>query len=197
MHAIVGLGNPGRRYERTRHNVGFMVVDTLAQRWRESYRPGKGAYVYARSAGHETLLVKPTTYMNDSGRAVRELCDYYKIELENLMLVYDDLDIPFPTLRLRKQGGAGTHRGMQSVLQHLGDEQFARTRLGIGGGQGNQPAEVFVLKPYSSSEQSQLPEQLDRSADALEFWLKAGIDQTMNRFNMSETGAEKEGNIHE
>jgi len=192
MYALVGLGNPGSRYAQTRHNAGFLVVDELARRWQVDYRPGKGSYVYARAAERDALLVKPTTYMNNSGLAVRHLVDYYKVELDRLMLIYDDLDLPFPALRLRKLGGAGTHRGMQSVLQHLGVETFPRLRVAIGGRQGNLPSEVYVLKSYSREEQQVLGEQVDRAADAVEYWLRNGIDQAMNRFNATITGPQKE-----
>lgn len=198
MFAVIGLGNPGSRYTDTRHNAGFMVVDELASRWAVDYRPGKGSYVYAKSMSNDTLLVKPTTFMNHSGQAVRHVLDYYGVELPDLMLVFDDLDLDFPALRVRKQGGAGTHRGMQSVLQHLGSETFPRTRLGIGGEQGQRPAEAFVLEKYSKQERELLPDQINRAADAVENWLREGVEQTMNRFNtQTDPGTEKEESLNE
>ncbi len=197
LHAIIGLGNPGTRYAATRHNVGFMVVDLLARRWNLSFKPGKGSYVLARNRDPEVLLIKPTTFMNESGQAVRHVRDYFKMELSDLMLVYDDLDIPFPALRLRKQGGPGTHRGMQSVIRHLGDQEFPRLRLGIGGDQGRQAAEIYVLKNFKRSEKSDLPFLLDRAGDAAAAWLQDGIETAMNRFNTRENGYEKEELIHE
>ncbi len=185
LRAIIGLGNPGDRYAKTRHNAGFMVIDELAQRWQVSFKPGKGNYIFAKSTQQDTILMKPTTYMNNSGQAVRHLVDYYKISTEDCMIVYDDLDILFPELRLRKQGGAGTHRGMQSVIQHLGDTNFPRTRMGIGGNQGRRLSEDFVLENYSKDDLNILPEQLGKAADALEYWLKNDIDNTMNRFNIN------------
>ncbi len=185
LRAIIGLGNPGDRYAKTRHNAGFMVIDELARRWQLSFRPGKGSYVFAKSPTQDAILMKPTTYMNNSGQAVRHLMDYFKIEAEDCMLVFDDLDIPFPEIRLRKLGGAGTHRGMQSVIQHLNTTEFPRTRMGIGGEQGRRLSEDFVLENYSKIDLNILPEQMGKAADALEHWLKGDIDNTMNRFNVN------------
>lgn len=190
--AIIGLGNPGARYAKTRHNAGFMVVDELAQRWQVIFRPGKGNYVFAKSPSRDAILMKPATYMNNSGQAVRHLMDYFKINTQDCMIVFDDLDIPFPEVRLRKQGGAGTHRGMQSVIQHLSTNDFPRTRMGIGGDQGRRLAEDFVLENYSKNDLDILPEQLDKAADALEYWLTADIDNTMNRFNVNPRKAQAE-----
>ena len=192
LRAIIGLGNPGDRYAKTRHNAGFMVIDELAQRWQVSFKPGKGSYVFAKSAQRDAILMKPTTYMNNSGQAVRHLVDYFKIATEDCMIVFDDLDILFPEMRLRKQGGAGTHRGMQSVIQHLNDTSFPRTRMGIGGDQGRRLSEDFVLENYSKEELDILPEQLGKAVDALEYWLQGDIDNTMNRFNINPKKAQVE-----
>ncbi len=192
LRAIIGLGNPGDRYAKTRHNAGFMVIDELAHRWQVIFRPGKGNYVFAKSAQRDAILMKPTTYMNNSGQAVRHLIDYFKMPTEDCMIVFDDLDILFPELRLRKQGGAGTHRGMQSVIQHLNDTNFPRMRMGIGGDQGHRLSEDFVLENYSKDDLNILPEQLGKAADALEHWLTDDIDNTMNRFNINPRKAQAE-----
>ena len=183
--AIIGLGNPGERYAKNRHNAGFMVVDELAQRWQITFRLGKGSYVFAKSSKWDAILMKPTTYMNHSGQAARHLTDYFKIDTLDCMLIFDDLDIAFPEIRLRKQGGAGTHRGMQSVIRHLNTPDFPRTRMGIGGSQGRRLAEDFVLENYSKVELNILPEQLVKAVDAVEYWLKNDIDNAMNRFNVN------------
>ena len=190
--AVIGLGNPGERYARTRHNAGFMVIDELARRWQANFRPGKGTYVFAKANAQDAILMKPATYMNHSGQAVRHLSDYYKIKANDCMIVFDDLDIPFPEVRLRKQGGAGTHRGMQSVIQHLNTTEFPRTRMGIGGTQGNRPAEDFVLDNYSKDDFDVLPDQLSKAADAIEYWLKHDIDNAMNRYNVNLRKREEE-----
>ena len=184
-HAIIGLGNPGDRYAKTRHNAGFIVIDELARRWQADFRPGKGSYVFAKVNAQDAILMKPTTYMNNSGQAVRHLLDYFKIEDADSMIVFDDLDIDFPEIRLRKQGGAGTHKGMKSVIQHLGTHDFPRLRMGIGGEQGQRLSEDFVLENYSKHDLDILPEQVDKAADAIEFWLRDGMDQAMNRFNVN------------
>lgn len=185
LKLIVGLGNPGSRYAKTRHNVGFMTVDMLSGRWHQDYRSGRGAYVYAKDNGREAMLAKPTTFMNNSGEAVRHLMDYYDVDLADTLVIFDDLDIPYNQLRVRKTGGAGTHRGVRSVIQHLGSEDFPRIRIGIGGNQGPRPAEVFVLENFEEAETTLLPQVIERAADAAENWLVHGIDHTMNRFNQT------------
>jgi PTH1 family peptidyl-tRNA hydrolase len=184
-HAIIGLGNPGSRYAQTRHNAGFIVIDELAKRWQADFRPGKGSYIFARCNDQDAILMKPTTYMNNSGQAVRHLLDYFKIEELDCMIVYDDLDINFPEIRLRKQGGAGTHNGMKSVIRHLASNDFPRLRMGIGGEQGRRLAEDFVLENYSKHDLDILPEQVEKAADALEYWLTDGMDPAMNRYNVN------------
>lgn len=185
LKLIIGLGNPGTRYAKTRHNVGFMVVDHLAQRWQQDFRSGRGPYVYAKDGVHNAILAKPSTYMNNSGEAVRHLMDYYDCELADTMVIFDELDIPFNQLRIRKTGGAGTHRGIRSVLQHLGSEDFPRLRIGIGGSQGSKPAEVYVLENFDAAETKLLPQMIERAADAVEDWLKNGLDHAMNQFNQT------------
>ncbi|MCF7823378.1 MAG: aminoacyl-tRNA hydrolase [Candidatus Marinimicrobia bacterium] len=201
LRAIIGLGNPGDRYAKTRHNAGFMVIDELARRWQVNFRPGKGSYVYARSSSRDAILMKPTTYMNNSGQAVRHLKDYFKISENDMMVVFDDLDIPFPEIRLRKQGGAGTHKGMQSVISHMDEQSFPRTRMGIGGAQGQRLSEDFVLENYSKSDLNILPEQVEKAVEAIEYWLTEDIDNAMNRFNINplknQTEDTKEENKYE
>jgi len=184
-HAIIGLGNPGSRYAKTRHNAGFIVIDELARRWQADFKPGKGSYIFAKCSAQDAILMKPTTYMNNSGQAVRHLLDYFKIDHSNGMIVVDDLDIDFPEIRLRKQGGAGTHNGMKSVIQHLGSHDFPRLRMGIGGEQGRRLSEDFVLENYSKNDLDLLPEQVGKAADAIEYWLAEGMDQAMNRYNVN------------
>ena len=180
--AVVGLGNPGEEYRLHRHNAGFMVVDELARRLRVKFASGPGPYQLARKG--ETLLMKPTTFMNESGRAVAHLVEQYDIDFQNLMVVYDDLDLPFPSFRIRKQGGPGGHKGMQSIVNALDTTGFPRLRLGIGGRQGNLPAEVFVLQNYSAEERPQLQKQIELAAEALHSWLKyPDLDRLMNRYN--------------
>ena len=184
LKTIIGLGNPGRQYATTRHNVGFMVIDELAKRWNLTFKAGKGRYVMAKDVSKNTILVKPTTYMNLSGEAAQHVIDYFHIDIMDCMLVFDELDIPFPQVRIRKQGGSGTHKGIQSVIYQFNDDVFPRIRMGMGGQQGLKPSEAFVLESYLKDEIIGLGEQINKAADAAEFWIESDdIDNTMNRFN--------------
>ena len=184
-YLIVGLGNPGSKYEQNRHNVGFMVVDALAALTqipirRMSFRAlmGKGTLV-----GEPVILAKPLTYMNNSGRAVASLMRFYKIPPEQLLVAHDDHDLPFGTLRLRPQGSAGGQRGMASIIQQLNTQEFARLRVGIGRPPGRMDPSDYVLHDFDPDEEALLPEVLDRAADAIRRFIQDGIEQAMNDFN--------------
>lgn len=178
------MGNPGAEYEQTRHNVGFMVLDRLAARYGCQFRKGTGQFLVARHNldAHPFLMIKPTTYMNLSGLAVRQVVDYYKIQdYRQLLIVLDDLNLPFGQLRLRKQGSDGGQKGLRSILQALGTEEVPRLRIGIGNGYSD--ASQFVLSPFSSQEKKVLPLILETAADAVEVTLTQGIETAMNRYN--------------
>jgi peptidyl-tRNA hydrolase, PTH1 family len=181
---VVGLGNPGSRYAETRHNVGFMVVDRLAQRHGAavSKKQCSGLVGFAEWPGEKLCLAKPQTYMNLSGETVGCLARYYKVPLTGLLVVYDDLDLPLGRLRLRDGGSAGGHRGMESIIAVLGTQQFPRLRIGIG-----RPGETdtvdHVLGRFSSDERAMVTETLDRAADAVEVALRDGLVRAMNEFN--------------
>jgi len=184
---VAGLGNPGKRYEQTRHNVGFMAVDRLAENFRVSFKAGKGDYLIsglARTSApeKELLLLKPLTFMNNSGLAVRQALDYFKIDLDKLLLVLDEFQLPFGKLRLRPQGSDGGHNGLASVVQHLGAQDFARLRIGIGSEfQGD--AANFVLAKFSKAELQELPALISRAAEAAVEFIDHGMPQAMNKFN--------------
>lgn len=185
VRLIVGLGNPGTRYARTRHNVGFRVVDLLGQRassqW--SHPSALQAHVAVRRIEDNTLvLTKPTTFMNNSGLAVRWLVERLSIQPQHLLVIYDDMDLPTGSLRLRERGSAGTHNGMHSIIARLGHEQFPRLRLGIGQA-GAADAREYVLGEASPGEAARLEAMLVRAADAAELWATAGATAAMNRFN--------------
>jgi len=187
-YLIVGLGNPGRVYARTRHNAGFMVVDALAQRLGTSFTRTRHQALLAetRFGPHRVLLAKPQTYMNLSGRAVAPLVRYYRLPLERLMVVYDDLDLPFGTIRLRPKGGHGGHKGLKSIIESLGGRRdFPRLRIGIGRPPGRMEAADYVLRPFSSAEQEQWPWIRDRAVEALLLWLDRGLDEAMTWANSS------------
>lgn len=182
---IVGLGNPGKKYENTRHNVGWKVLDELARRHNLSFDKTEKKALTASGtiAGQRVLLAKPQTYMNLSGEAARELVDFYKIDLAQILVVSDDLDIPLGTLRLRKSGSAGGQRGVKSVIQHLGTQEFSRVRFGIGRPPGKMDPVDYVLQAFQGDQAILAREVTDKAADAVEAWLKDGIDVAMTHYN--------------
>ena len=190
MFAFVGLGNIGDEYSSTKHNAGFWVVNELAKRMNISFKPGKGDYVYAEDRNKEIILLKPTTGMNRSGLAVRQILDKWNIELENLYLIVDDVDLNLGTLRIRPRGGDGCHRGMESVIYQLRDGQFPRIRFGIKAGDHKRPAEKYVLKSFRKQDQQFAEEMVQLAADAAMSILNSGINATMNKFNRIEKTAE-------
>jgi peptidyl-tRNA hydrolase, PTH1 family len=183
---IVGLGNPGRRHRANRHNIGFMLLDRLAARHSVSVgRVQQKAIVGdGRIHTHPVILAKPQTYMNLSGDAVGPLTNYYKIPPERLLVIYDELDLPFGALRLREKGGAGGHNGMRSIINHIG-QNFPRLRLGIGRPPGRMPPAAYVLQDFSAADQPLLDQVLDEGVTAVETVLREGINLAMTRHNGS------------
>jgi peptidyl-tRNA hydrolase, PTH1 family len=184
VYLIVGLGNPGRRYERTRHNAGFMAVERLY-----SILPGGTArsrfqadLIETRDGDKRIVLAKPLTFMNESGTAVSQIARWYKVPRDRLLVVYDELDLPFGTIRMRANGSAGGHNGVQSIIQHLHTQDFARLRLGINRPQAGSTV-PYVLSQFSSEEQKALPEIIDRAAAAALLWLREGVTVAMNEHN--------------
>ena len=183
-YLITGLGNPGRGHLYNRHNIGFMVVDRLATRHGIDMKrvQSKAIVGSGRIAGRAVVLAKPQTFMNLSGEAVGPLVNYYKVPLTHILVVYDELDIPFGVLRLREKGGAGGHNGMRSIIQHLGNE-FARLRMGIGRPPGRMEAAAYVLQDFGRDELPLVSEMLTTGVEAIESFIANGIDLTMSRFN--------------
>lgn len=183
MKLIVGLGNPGRQYAATRHNVGFMVLDELARRHRipVAKRIGRSVTGQGQIGDEDVILVKPLTYMNLSGEAVSHLLRRMKIKPEDIIVVYDDVDLPLGKLRLRPKGSAGTHNGMKSIIGHVGSNAFPRLRVGIGSIRGE--AVDFVLSKFKRSEQPVMKAAIEDAASALEMVLTDGLEPAMNRFN--------------
>lgn len=181
---VVGLGNPGREYENTRHNLGFRVVNRLAQRWDTSIGRLECSALVARSGG--TLLAAPQTYMNRSGYAVRCLVEGRGLQTRNILVVYDDVNLPLGRLRLRPSGGPGGHRGMESIVQNLQTEDIPRLRLGIAAAETDISSDdlvEFVLSTFVADEEETVQELIEKAADACESWLQEGNEATMNRFN--------------
>ncbi len=184
---IVGLGNPGARYEKTRHNVGFRCLDALAQRHGLSFakHEHKAQVASGTILGKRVLLAKPQTFMNASGESVGALASFYKVPHERILVVCDDMDIPLGTLRLRKAGSSGGQRGMASILQRLGTQAINRVRFGIGRPPGQMKPADYVLTTFKGDEEILVLELIDRTVRAVETWLTEGIEMAMNRFNGS------------
>ena len=184
-YLIVGLGNPGKKYADTRHNVGFWVVDELAQRHNISVtQHEKQSLTGSGSIGDKrVLLVKPQTFMNNSGQAVQTLLRYYKISLDRLIIIHDDLDTPLGTLRIRKNGGHGGQNGVRDIIRHLGTRDFNRIRFGIGRPPGNMQPVQYVLKPFRGDDKTTSDITVARSADAVELWLREGTEMAMSFYN--------------
>jgi PTH1 family peptidyl-tRNA hydrolase len=184
-YLIAGLGNPGPQYRLNRHNAGFLVADTLAElasipMTRVKFRAlmGKGNF-----AGEQVVIAKPQTYMNDSGQAVGALMRFFKIPNEHLLVVHDDLDLPFGTLRLRPSGGTGGQRGMESIVARLGTRDFARLRVGIGRPPGRMDPQDYVLHDFEATEIEWLPGLRETAVDAIRMFIEEGIQKAMNNFN--------------
>lgn len=185
MKLIVGLGNPGREYELTRHNIGFMAIDELAKRWNISLNEQKFKGVFGAGFvnGEKVILLKPLTYMNLSGESIRPLMDYYKIDVEDFVVMYDDLDIPVGKLRLRMKGSAGGHNGVKSTISHLGTQEFQRIRMGIDRPKNGMKVVDYVLGRFASEEIPDVNHSIEKAADACEEWLNKPFLQIMNTFN--------------
>ncbi len=182
---IVGLGNPGREYAHNRHNVGFMTVERWAAAHAIQFNKIQHHAIIAQNRGERRVIVaKPQTYMNESGRAVGALLRFYKIPLEQLLIVFDELDLPFGAIRLRAEGGAGGHNGMRSIIQQVGGNRFARLRIGIGRPPGRMDPAAFVLQDFNRDEAVELDALLDRAVQAIDAFLATGITAAMNQFNM-------------
>lgn len=182
---IVGLGNPGREYRETRHNIGFMVIDRLCKvigislsRVQSKALVGIGVL-----EGQKVILAKPQTYMNNSGQSVGGLVRFYKAPIEHLMVTYDDLDLPLGTIRLRSSGGSAGQKGMGSIIQQLATQDIARMRLGIGRPPGQMDPSDYVLHPFSKQEQPMLEQVLDRAEGAVREFIRQGVDSAMNLYN--------------
>lgn len=196
MHCIIGLGNPGPDYAETRHNVGFHVIDILAERHgiRLRRRRLRSEVGQGEIAGRKVLLVKPQTFMNNSGEAAVKVCAYFDLQPQDLLIIYDDLDLPLGILRLRRAGRAGSHKGMRSVVEHLDTEEIPRLRLGIGPLPPEADAVEFVLSPFPVVEVAVVEQMLARAAEAVEYFLRAGLEAAMNKFNAVQAALSEKDN---
>lgn len=187
---IVGLGNPGAKYDRTRHNIGFDIVDALARTWQISLsenRKFQGFFGEGIGSGSTKIrLLKPLTYMNKSGQSIRAVVDWYKLPPESVLVIYDDMDLPVGKLRLRLSGSAGGHNGMKSTIAHLGTQAFPRLRVGIGSAKETHPDKdtvSHVLGHFSSSEAPIMAEVMELAVSAIELSLKQGVEKAMSLYN--------------
>lgn len=186
-YLLIGLGNPGRQYSDTRHNVGFMLIDRLAVRLnaRGMKVQSKAIVTSAVYEGRKLILAKPQTYMNLSGQSAQGLLNFYKLPMENMLIAHDDLDIPFGTIRIRPKGGPGGQGGMASTIEQLGTKDFPRLRIGIGRPPGRMDPAAYVLQDFKREEMKILSEIIDRAADAALEFVMNGLDKAMNKFNGS------------
>lgn len=186
MHVVIGLGNPGPEYRKTRHNVGFWVVDRLADRW--SIRLSRRAFLSVTGdgllVGEKTLLVQPETYMNRSGEAAIQIRDFYRLGLPDFVVIHDDLDLPLGRVRVKRGGGgAGGNRGVASLIASFGSKEFVRIKVGIGRPPGRQDSADFVLQPFTPQEEASILPAVDRAADAVEMWIREGVEKTLAAVN--------------
>ena len=185
MKLIAGLGNVGSKYTFTRHNAGFMLADSIALNENLTFRENSRLKCFMtnlRNGVDDYLIIKPTTFMNLSGEAVRAVIDYYKIPIEDILIVYDDLSLDLGKIRFRPNGSDGGHNGIKSIIQHLGTQEFARLKIGIGP-QPNLPSEVFVLQNFSQEELETLKETLTRAKSGIACYFKEGIAEAQNKYN--------------
>jgi peptidyl-tRNA hydrolase, PTH1 family len=186
MFLMVGLGNPGGEYAKTRHNAGFLLVEKLAGRWKTNWTLEKkfnARIARAEPDGRRVLLCEPQTFMNSSGESVGPLVGFYRLSPKQLLVAVDDADLPFGEIRLRPGGSSGGHHGLESIEQHLGTREFARLRIGIGRKDGAREITDYVLGRFSAAETELAEKVLTAAADQAEMWLKGGIQKAMSQFN--------------
>lgn len=190
LYIVVGLGNPGPGYAGNRHNVGYMVADLLAERAGGRFKAHKGRAEVLEGrlggfSGQRAIIAKPMTYMNESGGPVSSIQSFYKVPVERIVVIHDELDIPFGALRLKRGGGDNGHNGLRSITRSLGTREYLRVRVGIGRPPGRQDPADFVLKDFSITERKELPFQVDRAADSVESLLLGDLVATQNTFHAS------------
>ncbi|MCR8645867.1 aminoacyl-tRNA hydrolase [Paenibacillus sp. N1-5-1-14] len=185
MKCFIGLGNPGGQYEDTRHNIGFMAVDHFAKKWNIGpfQKKCKGLLAEGHVNGQKVYLLKPLTYMNLSGESLRALMDFYKIDIADVVVLYDDLDTEYGKIRLRYKGSAGGHNGIKSIIGHTGTQEFNRMRIGISRPQPGRQVVDYVLQSFSKEEFKQMEPILDKLSDAMEYSLANDFERTMAKFN--------------
>ena len=185
MYIIVGLGNPGREYENTRHNTGFIAIDKLANKYNIEINKEKHKAIIGTGVieGEKVILVKPQTFMNLSGEAVREVINFYKEEIKNFIVIFDDIDLPVGTIRIKERGSAGTHNGVKSLVHELGTQEFKRIKVGIGSPNGKMDLVSYVLGKFSNEEFKEIEASTNKVVNAIEIIIKDGLAKAMNEYN--------------
>ena len=181
MHILVGLGNPGRKYSDTKHNFGFWVLNRFAEKRSLTFEAGKGDYLLAKKG--DLICVKPTSFMNNSGMPVLDVKQFFKVEPEQFLVVYDDIDLPLGTIRFRDGGGTGGHKGIESIIYQAQNEKFNRLRIGIATDDDMRPAERYVLSPFRDEQKESVNEMIEKACEGIEYYLSHDIKETMNQFN--------------
>lgn len=194
MYYIVGLGNPGLQYENTRHNVGFLTIDYLAREHNIKVKKIKFKSLYGQGeiSGHKVMLIKPQTYMNNSGEALRELYNYYKFDHDKLIVIYDDIDIEFGSIRIKKKGSAGTHNGMKSIIYNLQYDDFPRIKLAVGKKPDYMNLANFVLSGFRGDDVKIIEEEIKMAAESIETLMVGGIEKAMSTYNPIRLISEKD-----
>ena len=181
MNILVGLGNPGRNYSETKHNFGFWVLNRFAEKRSLTFQAGKGDYLLAKKG--DLICVKPTSFMNNSGMPVLDVKQFFKVEPEQFLVVYDDIDLPLGTIRFRDGGGTGGHKGIESIIYQTQNEKFNRLRIGIATDDDMRPAERYVLSPFRDEQKESVNEMIEKACEGIEYYLSHDIKETMNQFN--------------
>ena len=181
MHILVGLGNPGRKYSDTKHNFGFWVLNQFTEKRSLTFQAGKGDYLLAKKG--DLICVKPTSFMNNSGMPVLDVKQFFKVEPEQFLVVYDDIDLPLGTIRFRDGGGTGGHKGIESIIYQTQNEKFNRLRIGIATDDDMRPAERYVLSPFRDEQKESVNEMIEKACEGIEYYLSHDIKETMNQFN--------------
>ena len=181
MNILVGLGNPGRKYSDTKHNFGFWVLNRFAEKRSLTFQAGKGNYLLAKKG--DLICIKPTSFMNNSGMPVLDVKQFFKVEPEQFLVVYDDIDLPLGTIRFRDGGGTGGHKGIESIIYQTQNEKFNRLRIGIATDDDMRPAERYVLSPFRDEQKESVNEMIEKACEGIEYYLSHNIKETMNQFN--------------
>ena len=185
MHILVGLGNPGRKYSDTKHNFGFWVLNRFTEKRSLTFQAGKGDYLLAKKG--DLICIKPTSFMNNSGMPVLDVKQFFKVEPNQFLVVYDDIDLPLGTIRFRNGGGTGGHKGIESIIYQIQAEKFNRLRIGIATEDEMRPAEKYVLNPFRDGQKEIVNDMIEKACEGIEYYLSHNIKETMNQFNEKTT----------